>query len=108
MKRVMIVAGEVSGDQHAARLVRDLRAARGDVEFSGIGGEALRREGVHQILHLAQSKQRAHPGNCDDTVLIGCDLPDEGFKLLLQVVQVLGQQVGQQLGLFEIPVPRDG
>ena len=46
MKKVMIVAGEVSGDQHAARLVRDLRAVRGDVEFFGIGGDALRREGV--------------------------------------------------------------
>ena len=50
MKRVMIVAGEVSGDQHAARLVRDLRAARGDVELFGIGGEALRREGVRTVV----------------------------------------------------------
>ena len=46
MKRVMIVAGEMSGDQHAARLVRGLRAVRGDVEWFGIGGDALRREGV--------------------------------------------------------------
>ena len=46
----MIVAGEVSGDQHAARLVRDLRAARDDVEVFGIGGEALRREGVRTIV----------------------------------------------------------
>ena len=46
MKRILIVAGEVSGDQHAARLVRDLRAVRGDVEFFGIGGDALRAEGV--------------------------------------------------------------
>lgn len=46
----MIVAGEVSGDQHAARLVRDLRAVRGDVEVFGIGGEALRREGVRTIV----------------------------------------------------------
>lgn len=50
MKRVMIVAGEVSGDQHAARLVRDLRAIRGDVEFFGIGGDALRREGVRTVV----------------------------------------------------------
>ena len=50
MKKVMIVAGEVSGDQHAARLVRDLRAARGDVEFFGIGGDALRREGVRTVV----------------------------------------------------------
>ncbi|MGD9782006.1 MAG: lipid-A-disaccharide synthase [Kiritimatiellia bacterium] len=50
MKKVMIVAGEVSGDQHAARLVRDLRAVRGDVEFFGIGGDALRREGVRTVV----------------------------------------------------------
>ncbi len=49
-KKVMIVAGEVSGDQHAARLVRDLRAARNDVEFFGIGGDALRREGVRTVV----------------------------------------------------------
>lgn len=51
-KKVMIVAGEVSGDQHAARLVRDLRAARDDIELFGIGGEALRREGVRTVLDV--------------------------------------------------------
>lgn len=45
-KEVMILAGELSGDLHAARLVRDLRAARSDVELFGIGGDALRAEGV--------------------------------------------------------------
>lgn len=45
-KKVMVVAGEVSGDQHAARLIRELRAVRGDVEFFGIGGDAMRGEGV--------------------------------------------------------------
>jgi lipid-A-disaccharide synthase len=49
-KKLMIVAGELSGDQHAARLVRDLRAARGDVEIFGIGGEALRKEGVRTVV----------------------------------------------------------
>ena len=49
-KKVMVVAGEVSGDQHAARLVRDLRAVRGDVEFFGIGGDAMRREGVRTVV----------------------------------------------------------
>ena len=49
-KKVMVVAGEVSGDQHAARLVRDLRAVRQDVEFFGIGGDALRREGVRTVV----------------------------------------------------------
>ena len=50
MKRVMVIAGEVSGDQHAARLVRDLRAARPDVELFGIGGDALRAAGVRTVV----------------------------------------------------------
>jgi len=45
-KRVMVIAGEISGDLHAARLIRDLRAARSDVELFGIGGDAMREEGV--------------------------------------------------------------
>lgn len=45
-KKLMIVAGEMSGDHHAAQLVRELNAARGGVEIFGIGGDALRREGV--------------------------------------------------------------
>ena len=50
MKKVMVIAGEVSGDQHAARLVRDLRAARADVELFGIGGDALRAAGVRTMV----------------------------------------------------------
>ena len=50
MKRVMVIAGEMSGDQHAARLVRDLKAMRSDVEFFGIGGDSLRREGVRTVV----------------------------------------------------------
>ncbi len=50
MKKVMIVAGELSGDQHAARLVHDLKAVRDDVEFFGIGGDAMRREGVRTLV----------------------------------------------------------
>jgi len=45
-KRVMVIAGEMSGDLHAARLIRDLHAARPDVELFGIGGDAMRKEGV--------------------------------------------------------------
>lgn len=50
MKKVVIVAGEVSGDQHGARLVRDLRALRNDVECLGIGGETLRAAGVRTVV----------------------------------------------------------
>ncbi|HQU91816.1 MAG TPA: lipid-A-disaccharide synthase [Pyrinomonadaceae bacterium] len=42
---VLIVAGEASGDLHAASLVRELSAA-GDFAFFGSAGEKMRAEGV--------------------------------------------------------------
>lgn len=49
-EKLMIVAGEESGDQHAARLVRALRKARPGVELWGVGGTAMRREGVRILV----------------------------------------------------------
>lgn len=43
--RFLIVVGEASGDRHAARLVRALRAL-GPCTFRGVAGPALRAEGV--------------------------------------------------------------
>lgn len=42
----MLVAGEASGDQYAAQLVRELRARHPDWTFCGMGGEASRRADV--------------------------------------------------------------
>jgi lipid-A-disaccharide synthase len=47
---VMIVAGEASGDQHAARLVRRLRARSPGIAFHGMGGRALREAGVELLV----------------------------------------------------------
>jgi lipid-A-disaccharide synthase len=51
-RRLMIVAGEASGDAHAAALVHALRAAAPDVqfEFFGATGPLLRGAGVHSIV----------------------------------------------------------
>lgn len=48
----MIVAGEASGDNHAAALVRSLQAKMPDaqLEFFGATGEAMRRAGVETIV----------------------------------------------------------
>ena len=48
----MIVAGEVSGDAHAARLVKRLRETSPETtfEFFGATGEKLREEGVETIV----------------------------------------------------------
>jgi lipid-A-disaccharide synthase len=44
--RLFIVAGEASGDLHAAGLARALRARRPDLALSGLGGQKMRDAGV--------------------------------------------------------------
>lgn len=43
---VMILAGEASGDAHAAEMVGQLKQLRPDIQLSGMGGKAMRRSGV--------------------------------------------------------------
>ncbi len=45
----MVVAGEASGDQHAAALVSELRARRPALQFFGMGGSRLAQEGVRLL-----------------------------------------------------------
>ncbi|MTI64122.1 lipid-A-disaccharide synthase [Methylophaga sp.] len=45
-KRIVIVAGEASGDAHAGRMIAALKARRPDITVSGIGGDALRQAGA--------------------------------------------------------------
>ncbi len=53
MKKVMIVAGEASGDLHGSRLVRAMREQEPDLTFAGMGGEELAAAGV-EILFDAE------------------------------------------------------
>ena len=48
-RRVLIVAGEASGDLHGANLVRALRETEPDVEIFGVGGERMRAAGVDVV-----------------------------------------------------------
>jgi lipid-A-disaccharide synthase len=50
---ILIVAGEASGDRHAARLVGAIRRERPDAEFWGIGGELLRGAGAETVVDAA-------------------------------------------------------
>ena len=52
MPRVMIVAGEASGDLHGGNLVRAAKELTPDLEFFGMGGEHLRRAGVDLLFDL--------------------------------------------------------
>src|SRR5256712_9591939 len=47
--RVLLVAGEASGDLHGADLLAALRARLPDVEVFGIGGERLREAGMETV-----------------------------------------------------------
>lgn len=50
--RLMIVAGEASGDKHGAKLAAALRASRPDEEFEffGAGGDEMRSAGVETLV----------------------------------------------------------
>ncbi len=52
-KRVLLVAGEASGDLHAAALVDAVRQADPSVEFWGVGGQHLRTAGMHVLVDTA-------------------------------------------------------
>ncbi|MEJ2449379.1 MAG: hypothetical protein P8047_01740 [Gammaproteobacteria bacterium] len=54
MKRVMIIAGEASGDLHAAKLVNAVKAHQPDIKFYGIGGEDMREAGVEVMVDAAE------------------------------------------------------
>src|SRR5690606_36144800 len=47
---LLIIAGEHSGDQHAAAMLRDLRATQPTLEVCALGGPELRAAGA-QLLH---------------------------------------------------------
>jgi lipid-A-disaccharide synthase len=53
-KKILLVAGEVSGDLHGSHLVGAVHRIDPEVQFFGVGGEGLEREGM-RILYRAQS-----------------------------------------------------
>ena len=54
--RILIIAGEVSGDMHAAALMRALRSQHaGPIAFRGIGGDAMTAEGAELLFHTDQT-----------------------------------------------------
>lgn len=53
-KHIVLVAGEESGDQHAAALVKQLQKTDMSFVFTGMGGQHLEAEGVQLISDLAR------------------------------------------------------
>lgn len=51
-RRILIVAGEASGDLHGADLAEQIRARDAGVELFGIAGERMRAAGVHALVRI--------------------------------------------------------
>lgn len=50
MAKIMVVAGEVSGDMHAARVVREIKQIAPETTFFGMGSTFLAKEGVRILI----------------------------------------------------------
>jgi lipid-A-disaccharide synthase len=100
-KKVMMVTGEASGDLHGAHLMEAVHRIHPDIQFSGMGGEALKKAGMNLLYHnqslsvvgitevllklkairktllgLKQFLEREHPD-----LLILIDFPDFNLRL---------------------------
>jgi len=54
--RILISAGEISGDMYGAAIVREMRAAcKAPLEFYGIGGDLMKAEGVELFAHASET-----------------------------------------------------
>ncbi|WP_115330946.1 lipid-A-disaccharide synthase [Legionella busanensis] len=53
-KHIAIIAGEESGDHHAADLVKELLFHDPSLQFSGMGGKHMQEAGVNIVANLAQ------------------------------------------------------
>lgn len=82
-RRVMVVAGEASGDRHAAGLVHEARILDPGLQFEGVGGEHLQREGA--LLH-----HRA-----DDLGVVGIAEAFENLGLIRRVMRDLKQRLAE-------------
>lgn len=54
VQRVMIIAGEASGDAHGAGVVRELKKRQPSIEIFGIGGEKMKQAGMTLTYHVRE------------------------------------------------------
>ncbi len=54
VKRVMIIAGEASGDLHGSGVVRELKRIDTNIDIYGVGGDKMKREGMTLIYDIRE------------------------------------------------------
>ena len=53
LRRVLIIAGEASGDGHGAGVVRELKRRVPDLDVYGVGGDGMRQAGMDLLAHIS-------------------------------------------------------
>jgi lipid-A-disaccharide synthase len=53
-RKILVIAGEASGDLHGSGLVRELKRINPDLEIFGMGGDKMKKEGVELVFHIDQ------------------------------------------------------
>jgi lipid-A-disaccharide synthase len=53
LERVMMIAGEASGDYHGSRVIRELKKRRPSATVYGIGGDNMQEEGMELLYHIS-------------------------------------------------------
>ncbi len=54
MKKIMIIAGETSGDFHSSSLIRALKKINPGIEIAGIGGQRMREAGAKLLFDISE------------------------------------------------------
>ncbi|MDP2806915.1 MAG: lipid-A-disaccharide synthase, partial [bacterium] len=54
MSKLMIIAGETSGDLHGGQLVKELKALDPGLEIFGIGGDRMQAGGMELLYHVRE------------------------------------------------------
>ncbi|MEK7249556.1 MAG: lipid-A-disaccharide synthase [Bacteroidota bacterium] len=52
--RVMMIAGEASGDLHGSGVVRELKKRMPNVDIFGVGGDKMKSEGLDIVYHISR------------------------------------------------------
>ena len=51
---LLIIAGEASGDEHAALIVKQIKRSRPTMRIVAIGGEKMKESGAHLLFNLVE------------------------------------------------------
>jgi len=82
-KRVMISAGEASGDMHAANVVKALHQQDSSIKVYGMGGEHLRQAGVDLLV------------DCTDIAVMGIVEVLLKYRTIMQALNILKESLRQ-------------